>query len=117
MRSLKLGIVRYASVAHAIGQALGIAPAPDVRIGQGRITLLFRQLGASRWPQAQQIEHALRVAAVARRVLAADSRRSIRQRATRAIVVVYEDVTLDHGCAVSARWDCVVPVDADAGRD
>jgi hypothetical protein len=109
MSRLQIGVVRYASVATAIGRALGVEPAPYCQIGQGRITLTFRHLGASRWSENQQIEHALRAAATARAVLADDSRRAMRERATRAIVVVYEDATLVRGCAVVARWECVVP--------
>ena len=112
MSRLQIGVTRYASVAHAIGDALGTHPAPDCRIGQGRITLTFGRIGASRWPEARQIEHALRVAAIARTVLASDGRPAVRQRATRAIVVVYEDATLVRGCAVTARWQCVVPAPA-----
>jgi hypothetical protein len=112
MSRLQVGVVRYASVAAEIGRALGVESAPDCRIGQGRITLTFRSRGASRWPEAQQVEHALRVAAVARTVFAADPRRAVRQRATRAIVVVYEDATLIRGCEVLARWECVVPAAA-----
>jgi hypothetical protein len=44
--------------------------------GKDGIKLTFRRLGASRWPEAQQIEYALRVAAIARTVLSADSRRA-----------------------------------------
>jgi hypothetical protein len=96
-------------VATEIASALGVEPAPDCRIGQGRITITFRRLGASRWPENQQIEYALRVVAVARTVLANDSRRAVRDRVARAIVVVYEDATLLRGCEVLARCECVVP--------
>jgi hypothetical protein len=109
MSRLQVGVARYGSVAQAIGRALGVEAAPQCQIGQGRITLTFRRLGASRWSEHQQIEHALRVAATARAVLADDPRRAVRERATRAIVVVYEDATLVRGCAVVARWECVVP--------
>jgi hypothetical protein len=60
MRRLQIGIVRYLSVARAIGNALGIEPAPYIRIGHRRITLTFRSIGASRWPENQQMELALR---------------------------------------------------------
>lgn len=115
MSRLQVGVVRYASVAAAIGRALGVEPAPDCRIGQGRITLTFRRLGASRWPENRQVEHALRAAAIARSTLAEDPRRAVRERATRAIAVVYEDATLVRGCAVVARWECVVPAAAHLG--
>jgi hypothetical protein len=112
MSRLQVGLVRYATVAKAIGQALGVDPVPVCQIGQGRITLIFRRIGASRWPEDQQIEYAFRAAATARAVLADDARRIVRDRADRAIVVVYEDVTLVRGCAVVARWECVLPREA-----
>ena len=100
---------RYGSVATAIARALGVEPAPDCRIGQHRITLTFRRLGAWRWSGEQQVEHALRAAAVAREVLADDPRNAVRKRVNRAIVVIYEDTTLIRGCEVVSRWQCVVP--------
>ena len=109
MNRLRVGIVRYASLATAIERALGAERPPECRIGQGRVTITFRRLGATHWAEARQVEYALRVAAVAREILAADSRGSVRQRATRAIEVVYEDAALVRGCAVVARWECVVP--------
>jgi hypothetical protein len=109
MSRLQVGVVRYASVATAIARALGAEHAPQCQIGQGRITLTFRRLGASRWSEDRQMEHALQVAAVARRVLADDPRGAVRERGSRAIVVVYEDATVVRGCAVLARWECVVP--------
>jgi hypothetical protein len=115
MSRLQIGIVRYLSVARAIGTALGIEPPPYVRIGQGRITITFRSLGASRWPENQQVELALRAAATARAVLAQGTQRALRRRTARAIVVVYEDSSLVRGCAVVARWECVVPVPAPHG--
>jgi hypothetical protein len=112
MARLKFGVVRYASVTNAIAHELGIDPPPDCRIGDGRTTLRFRQLGASRWTEARQADFALKVATIARRVFASDSRRAVRQRAGRAIVVVYEDAGLARGCSVVARWECVVTADA-----
>jgi hypothetical protein len=109
MSRLQIGVSRYASVVMAIARALGVERAPDCQIGQGRITLTFRRLGASRWSENQQIEHAVRAAAAARTVLADEPRRAVRKSATRAIVVVYEDATLVRGCAVRSRWECVVP--------
>ena len=110
MARLGIGVVRYGSTANAITRALGIEPAPECRIGRGRIALTFRRLGATRWAEARQIEYALKVAEIARKVLAADSRRMVRGRATtRAIVVIYEDAALVRGCSVVARWECVVP--------
>jgi hypothetical protein len=115
MSRLQVGIVRYVSVATAIGKALGIEPPPYCEIGHGRITLTFRRLGASRWPEDKQVEYALWVASTARAVLGDDPRRSVRERAKRAIVVVYEDASLIRSCSVVARWECVVP--APVGTD
>jgi hypothetical protein len=109
MSRLQVGVVRFRSVAAAIAQALDVYPAPDCRIGHGRITLTFRRLGASHWSEQQQIEFAFQAIAIARSVLANDKRRAVRRRADRAIVVVYEDMTLVRGCEVVGRWECVVP--------
>src|SRR5438270_11218386 len=112
MPRLRVGVVRCGSVGNAIARALGIEPPPECLIGQGRITLTFRRLGASRWPEEQQIEYALRVAETARKILSTDSRRMVRKRLSRAIVVVYEDNTLVPRCTVTSRWECVVPAAA-----
>ena len=109
MSRMQVGLVRYAAVAKAIGRSLGVDPEPNCRIGHGRITVTFRQLGAASWPEERQMAYALRAAACARAVLRNDRRRAVRQRANRAIVVVLEDVSLVQGCAVAARWECVVP--------
>jgi hypothetical protein len=109
---LNFGIILYASAANAIGHALGIARPPEIEIGRGRTTLTFRSQGASRWPEEQQMEQALRAASISRTVLGEDSRRAVRQRARRAIVIVFEDTTLLQGCEVVSRWECVVPMSA-----
>ena len=108
MARLQFGVVRFASTADAIERAIGSEPPPSCRIRQGRITLTFRSRGASRWPEARQVEYAFRVAAITRAVLAADSRQAVRERVNRAIVVVYEDVGVLPGCTVAGRWECVV---------
>jgi hypothetical protein len=112
MSRLQVGVIRYASLVEAITRELGFAAAPDCRIGHGRIYLTFRNLGASRWRVEQQADHALRVAAVTRNVLAADHRGAARRLVRHAIVVVYEDVSLVRGCEATARWECVVPAGA-----
>lgn len=109
MARTRLGIVRYASLATAIERAVGATPAPECRIGQGRITITFKRLGATHWSESRQVDYALRVAAIAREILTNDSRPSVRERTSRAIEVVYEDAALVKGCAVLARWECVVP--------
>jgi hypothetical protein len=117
MIGIRLGTVRYRSVARAIAQtiaqALQISPPPDCRIGRGRITLRFRQIGASLWPEDERIEYALHVAESVRSVLGADSRRLVRRRVNRVVVVIFEDLALDRGCDVASRWECIVPSKAD----
>jgi hypothetical protein len=109
MKRLRIGIVRYASIGNRIAAALGVDPAPEVVVG-ARIRIIFRSIGASRWPEAQQVDYALQVAEVARRSLSTDSRRLARRRAgTRAVVVIFEDVSLRRGCSLTSRWECVVP--------
>ena len=109
MSYLRGGVVRFASVTDAIRRELAFDFEPDCRIGHGRIYLTFRNMGGSRWPVEQQTDHALRVAAVARSVLASDHRGGVRRLARRAIVAVYEDVFLVRGCEATARWECVIP--------
>jgi len=107
-----LEVITFRSVGTAIAQALGVNPPPECRIAHGRTTITFRRLGASRWPEAQQIDYALRATAVARGVFEGDDRRQVRRAATNATVVVFEDATILHGCAVVGRWECVVPAQA-----
>jgi hypothetical protein len=102
-------VVRFPSAGREIALALRVEPPPECRIEHGRITLTFRRLSASRWPEAQQIEYALRAAAVARGVCASDDRRQLRRAARWATVVVFEDASIVSGCAVVTRWECVVP--------
>src|SRR5688500_480518 len=90
MKRPRIGF-RYRDEANAIARELGVHPLPVCRIGRGRITIRFRQAGASSWSEAQRIEQAFQAAAVARSLLAADPRRALRRRATRAVVVIYED--------------------------
>lgn len=111
-KRLRVGVVRYASVANQIAAALGVDPAPEVVIGR-RINITFRSIGASRWPEQQQVDYALQVAAVARQILTGDNRRRLRRRVEEsAIVVAFEDVTLRRGCSITARWESVIPVSA-----
>ena len=116
MSAWRLEIRRFRSVGSAIARALGFEPPPDCRIEHGRATLTFRRLGATRWPEAQQIDYAVRAVNVARAVLADDRRRQVRRAAKWATVVVYEDATSVDGCAVVARWECVVPAESSRYR-
>lgn len=109
---MPLGFGRRAAVATEIGYALGLRSMPDIKIGRGRVTITMRQTGASRWTEAEKMDHAMSVAEVARSILSGNSRRGVRRRAKRAIVVVYEDSMLVNGCDTSARWQCIIPVTA-----
>lgn len=108
MRRPRLGI-NYASVARNIAQALGVQAPPKVKVGRGRITVIFKQMGASRWPGEERMEYAFQIAGVTRAVFAGDHRKLVRRRANRAIVVVFDDIMLEQGCDVEARWQIVVP--------
>ena len=102
-------VFTFRSVGEAVARALNVESVPECRVVNGRVTLSFRRLGAARWPEAQQMELALRAVEAARVVLAGDSRWQLRRGATRAIVIVYEDATVVQGCAATARWECAVP--------
>jgi hypothetical protein len=106
---MHLEIFIFRSVGDAIARALGVDPAPECHIFHGRTVLTFRRLGAARWPEAQQMEFALRAAAAARAVLADDKRRQLRKGATRAITIAFKDAAVVQGCEVTARWECTVP--------
>ena len=109
MKPSPFEIFTFRSVGEAIARALHVESVPECRVVHGRVTLSFRRLGAARWPEAQQIELALRVVEAARVVLAGDTRWQLRRGATRAIVVIYEDSSVVQGCAATARWECAVP--------
>jgi hypothetical protein len=102
-------IFTFRSVGDAIARALRVDPSPECRIVNGRTRITFRRLGAARWPEAQQMEFALRAAAAARVVLADDQRGQLRKGATRAIVIAFKDAAVVQGCEVTARWECTVP--------
>jgi hypothetical protein len=109
MRRLRFGIIRFASVTNAIADALNLERPPDCRLGDGRTRITFRQTGASRWTEQQQMEYALHVAELARRFIANDSRRDVRRLVKRAIVVIFEDTSLSRGCDLVSRWEAVIP--------
>lgn len=109
MPRFRLGVTRYPDVLRAIERQL----APDGRLtcslGAGRVHLVLRGTGATRWTAEAQLARALEMAAIARGVLAADARAPVRVHATHAVVVRYEDVAAAAGCDVRAQWECVVP--------
>ncbi len=102
-------VFTFRSVGDAIARVLRVDPAPDCHILHGRTVITFRRIGAARWPEAQQMEFALRVADVTRAVLADEKRRQLRKGATRAIVIAFKDSAVVQGCEVTARWECTVP--------
>jgi hypothetical protein len=104
-----LEVFRFRSASRTIAQVLGVDPAPDCVVKNGRTTLTFRRLGGSRWPEEEQMTFALRAAEAARRVFLDDDRRQLRAAASRAVEVAFEDAAVVHGCAVCARWECTVP--------
>jgi len=109
MSAWRFEVNRFPSVGNQIATSLGVEPSPECRIEHGRVTLTFRKLAATRWPESQQVEYAMRAASTARETCARDDRREVRRAAKWATVVVFEDKTLAGGCAVVARWECVVP--------
>ena len=109
MTRLRVGVVRYASVADAIEERLALGGRPRVRIGQGRILIVLRGVGATRWEPASQLTRALEMASVARAVLADDTRGALQRHARHAVVVRFEDVAAAQGCDVRATWECVIP--------
>lgn len=109
MPRIKVPIRRYRALAKEIAAATGFNPPPVCKVGRGRITILFKQSGATRWPESEKFEQAFRIADLARSIISADKRRLVRRRSRRAVVVIYEDRMMQRGCDVTARWRCVVP--------
>jgi hypothetical protein len=107
---------RYRKAAKAIAERFDTNPPPECRIGRGRITLRFRQTGDASWPEPERIDYAFRVASFVRGILAEDTRRALRRRASRAVVVIYEDMMIASGCDIDIRWACVVPASTDQRR-
>jgi hypothetical protein len=102
-------VIRFPSAAREVARLLAVDPPPECRIEHGRITVVFRRLSATRWPEAQQFEYAMGAVNVVRQVFSSDDRRQLRKAASRAMRVVFEDASVVGGCAVVARWECVVP--------
>ncbi len=108
--------LRLRKAGKTIAEELGVEPPPLIRIARGRLTIRFRQLGASRWSETDRMEHAFEIAATVRAILAAHSRWVLRRRASRAVAVIYQDTMIVNGCDIESRWECVVPVSVDARR-
>ena len=111
MSPLPFEVFSFRSVGDAVARDMHVDESPDCRIVNGRTVITFRRLGAAGWPEAQQLEFALRAAAVARAVLAEHPRAQLRRGATRAIVIVLKDAIVLHGCEVTRRWECIVPIE------
>ena len=109
MAQFNFEVFRFRSTAEAIARALRIEPPPECRIQNIRTYVTFRRLGATRWPESQQMDLVRRAVAVTRAVLADDERRQHRKNAARAIVVAFEDAGLVDGYPVTMRWECTVP--------
>jgi hypothetical protein len=112
MPRFRFGVTRYPGVLDAIERQLAPAGGLTCSLGAGRVHLVLRGVGATRWSADAQIAHALEMARMARALLAADARAPVRVHATHAIVVRYEDVAVAAGCDVRAHWECVVPTPA-----
>ena len=89
MAQFNFEVFRFRSTAATIARALGIEPPPECRIQNGRTYLTFRRLGATRWPESQQMDLVRRAVAVTRAVLADDDRRQLSKSSAKAIVVAY----------------------------
>jgi hypothetical protein len=109
MVRFRLAVTRYPSVLEAIERQLAPDGRLTCRLGAGRVYLVLRGAGATRWDPATQLARALEMAAAARAILAADARGPVRAHARHAVVVRFEDVTAAEGCEVRAQWECVVP--------
>ncbi|HEX6575386.1 MAG TPA: hypothetical protein VF042_10500 [Gemmatimonadaceae bacterium] len=109
MPRLRVGIVRYGPIQKEISRVIGTRPPVICRVARGRITLIFKQVGATTWSDSEKFNQAFRAAELARAVLDADTRRLVRRKSKRAVVVIYEDRMMTHGCDVTARWQCIVP--------
>ena len=109
MARLRIGVTRYAAVLEEIEQRLAPTGGLTCQIGAGRMSLVLRGVGATRWEPEAQLARALELAAAARARLAADGRAPVRAHARHAVVVRFEDVSVAAGCDVRAQWECVIP--------
>ena len=110
---VRFRVTRYPDVLEALERQLAPEGHLTCEFGAGRVYVVLRGVGATRWDPAAQLARALEMATSARATLAADSRAAVRVHARHAIVVRYEDVTVAKGCEVRAQWECVVPTPAE----
>ena len=113
MPRFRLRVTRYPDVLDAIERRLAPDGGLTCSLGAGRVHLVLRGTGATRWGADAQLATALQLAAAARAMLAADARAPVRVHARHAVVVRYEDAAVASGCDVRAHWECVVPSPAD----
>ena len=109
MARIRFAITRYGSLLADIERQLSPDGKLTCRFGAGRVYLVLRGAGASRWEPDVQLARALEMATTVRATLAADSRGPVRVHAKHAVVVRFEDATVAGGCEVRAHWECVVP--------
>ena len=112
MARFRLRPTRYPDVLEAIERQLASEGRLTCSLGAGRVYLILRGAGATRWEAEPQLTRALEMAAAARAVLAADARAPVRVHAQHAVVVRYEDAEVAAGCDVRAEWECIVPAPA-----
>ena len=109
MPRYRLAVTRYPDVLQAIERRLAPGGGLTCSLGAGRVHLVLRGSGATRWTGEVQLARALEMAAVVRDMLAADTRGPVRVHAGHAVVVRYEDAAVAAGCDVRSQWECVVP--------
>jgi hypothetical protein len=112
MAPFRLRATRYPDVLEAIERQLASDGRLTCSLGAGRVHLVLRGSGATRWSAEVQLARALQMPVAARAVLAADARPPVRVHARHAVVVRYEDAGEAAGCDVRAQWECVVPAPA-----
>ena len=109
MARIRFAVTRYGALLADIERQLSPDGKLTCRFGAGRVYLVLRGAGATRWSPEGQIARALEMATRVRTTLAADTRGPVRAHARHAVVVRFEDTTVAEGCEVRATWECVVP--------
>ena len=75
MPRLRFGVIRHPEVLRAIEQELAPAGGLTCQLGAGRVVLVWRRVGATRWEADAQLAKALELRMAARTRLATDPRR------------------------------------------
>jgi hypothetical protein len=110
---MRFALTRYGSLLADIERQLSPDGKLVCRFGAGRVYLVLRGAGASRWELDVQLARAMEMTTALRATLGADSRGPVRAHAGHAVVVRFEDATVAGGCEVRAHWECIVPSPAD----